>query len=390
MRVYEMSFVEIWRREEPAENMGYQAASALYHQSYFLAFPSLFDGPEMLSVAILVCVIGLLSLALTRWLAHPDAPIRMLDQPNERSLHAAPMPRTGGIAICISLFAAWLVLVLVTQLQFFPLNILAGAVIIAVVAVFDDRHDLSASLRLLIQLSAAVVMMYDGFLLQGEVAPGVLFTTNTVLLTATTVLLTLWMTNLYNFMDGMDGFAGGMAVIGFGTLAVLGGKQGDLLFAGSALAVCAAASGFLWFNFPPARIFMGDSGSTTLGFLVAAFSIWGSRRGIVPVWLTLVIFSPFVVDATVTLLRRALHGEPVWQAHRSHYYQRLVQMGWGHRRTVLVEYAVMLVCAGLALLANTAGLHAQWGMLVALAGGYGIAAVVIHMRERTDNADIET
>lgn len=342
----------------------------------------------MLSVAILVCVIGLLSFALTRWLAHPDAPIRMLDQPNERSLHAAPTPRTGGIAICLSLFATWLSLALVIQLQFFPLNILVGTVIIAVVAIFDDRHDLSAGLRLLVQFCAAVVMLYDGFLLQGEAVPGIPFTTNTILLTATTVLLTLWLTNLYNFMDGMDGFAGGMAVIGFGALAVLGGGQGDLLFAGSALAVCAATAGFLWFNFPPARIFMGDSGSTTLGFLVAAFAIWGSRRGIAPVWLTLVVFSPFVVDATVTLLRRALRGEPVWQAHRSHYYQRLVQIGWGHRRTVLVEYAVMLVCAGLALAASTAGAHAQWSMLIALAGGYGVAAVVIHRLERIHNADI--
>lgn len=329
-----------------------------------------------------------MSAALTRWLTHPDAPIRLLDQPNERSLHAAPTPRTGGIAICASLIAAWLVQALATDLHFFPINIFLGTVIIAAVAIVDDRHDLSAGLRLLVQFGAALIMCYDGFVIQGEAVPGMLFMANSAVAATVTILLTLWLTNLYNFMDGMDGFAGGMAVIGFGTLAALGWGQGDPLFAGSALAVCAAAAGFLWFNFPPARIFMGDSGSTTLGFLVAAFAIWGSRDDIAPVWLTLVIFSPFVVDATVTLLRRAVRGEPVWRAHRSHYYQRLVQLGWGHRRTVLAEYAAMLVCALAALAVNSADPRQQWGMLLALAGGYVFAALGIHRLERRYNVDI--
>jgi UDP-N-acetylmuramyl pentapeptide phosphotransferase/UDP-N-acetylglucosamine-1-phosphate transferase len=344
----------------------------------------------MLSVAVLVVVVGLLAAVLTRWLIHPDAPIRLLDQPNERSLHTSPTPRTGGIAICVTLFAAWLVLALTTHLQFFPINILLGAVIIAAIAMLDDRHNLSAGLRLLVQISAALVMIYGGFFIQGEVVPGIIFAANTAAMTAMTVLLTLWLINLYNFMDGMDGFAGGMAVIGFGTLSVLGWAQGDILFAGSALTVCAAAAGFLWFNFPPARIFMGDSGSTTLGFLVAAFAIWGSRRGITPVWLSLVIFSPFVVDATVTLLKRALRGEPVWRAHRSHYYQRLVQLGWGHRRTVTVEYAVMLGCAGLAWQMKSANTRTQWVMLCVLAGGYILAAMAIHRRERIGDAGFKT
>ncbi len=344
----------------------------------------------MLSIAMLVGVIGVLAAVLTRWLVQPDAPIQLLDQPNERSLHTSPTPRTGGIAICVSLFVAWLVVVFSTHLHFFPINILLGAVIIAAIAMLDDRHNLTAGLRLLIQLSAALVMIYGGFFMQGEVMPGIIFAASSAVMTATTVLLTLWLTNLYNFMDGMDGFAGGMAVIGFGTLAVLGWAQGDVLFAASALTVCAAAAGFLWFNFPPARIFMGDSGSTTLGFLVAAFTIWGSRRGIAPVWLSLVIFSPFVVDATLTLLKRALCGEPVWRAHRSHYYQRLVQLGWGHRRTVTVEYAVMLASSWLAWQMKSATTRVQWVMLGALAGGYILAAMAIHRRERISDADFKT
>jgi UDP-N-acetylmuramyl pentapeptide phosphotransferase/UDP-N-acetylglucosamine-1-phosphate transferase len=150
-------------------------------------------------------------------------------------------------------------------------------------------------------------------------------------------------------MDGMDGFAGGMAVIGFSTLAWLG--RADPGFATLCLIVAAASAGFLFHNFPPAKIFLGDTGSTTLGFLAAACSLWGSRVGLFPFWVALLVFSPFIVDATVTLLRRLLRGERIWEAHRTHYYQRLVLLGWGHRRTVLVEYALMLACAGSALLA---------------------------------------
>lgn len=342
----------------------------------------------MFTTVLVIVLINLTSLALTAWLARPDAPIRMLDHPNERSLHARPTPRTGGLAICAALLLGWLVSTVLYTQTVVPAQMVWGAAIIAGISILDDRFGLSQLLRFVAQLGAAVVLISGYFVIQGEILPGM--PVSVLFATALTLLLTLWLTNLYNFMDGMDGFAGGMAVIGFGALAVLGWGQGDLLYAGSALAVSAAAAGFLVFNFPPARIFMGDSGSTTLGFLVAAFSIGASRRGIAPAWVTLMIFSPFVVDATVTLLRRGARGEPVWRPHRSHYYQRLVQIGWGHRRTVLAEYAVMLISALAALAANGADPRVQWVMLVALAGGYGLAALEIHRLERRRNADIET
>jgi UDP-N-acetylmuramyl pentapeptide phosphotransferase/UDP-N-acetylglucosamine-1-phosphate transferase len=134
------------------------------------------------------------------------------------------------------------------------------------------------------------------------------------------------MTNLYNFMDGMDGFAGGMTLIGGLTLALLTATGNAWTISVLSSLLAGAAAGFLVHNFPPARIFMGDVGS---------------------LWVPLIVFSPFVVDATATLLRRALAGEKVWQAHRVHYYQRVVLLGWGHRRTVMVEYGLMVLCAGL-------------------------------------------
>lgn len=112
---------------------------------------------------------------------------------------------------------------------------------------------------------------------------------------------------------------------------------------------------------------MGDVGSSTLGFLAAVFSLWGAQAGIFPLWIAVLVFSPFIADATVTLVRRLLRRDKIWQAHKMHYYQRLVQAGWGHRKTVLVEYAVMLGCGMTALGVVRAPVGLQ---LAALAGWF--------------------
>jgi UDP-N-acetylmuramyl pentapeptide phosphotransferase/UDP-N-acetylglucosamine-1-phosphate transferase len=182
-------------------------------------------------------------------------------------------------------------------------------------------------------------------------------------------------------MDGMDGFAGGMALIGFGTFGVFGLLDGHLLFATVSLSLAAAAAGFLLFNFPPARIFMGDTGSATLGLLAGGLSLWGAREGLFPFWAALVVFSPFIVDATVTLLRRLLRRERVWQAHKTHYYQRLVQSGWGHRRTVLAEYALMAACSGSVLLARGADPMGQWALIGAWTAVYLVLMAGVHAVE---------
>ena len=176
------------------------------------------------------------------------------------------------------------------------------------------------------------------------------------------------MANLYNFMDGMDGFAGGMTVIGFGLLGYLGWQAHHPVISVIATLQSAAAAGFLVHNFPPAKIFMGDVGSVSTGFLAAALIVLGCRDGVFDLWVPLIVFSPFILDATVTLARRAFHHEKVWEAHRDHYYQRLVLSGWGHRRTVLAEYGVMALCGGLALFYQYAS--EAWRLVVL--GAWGI------------------
>jgi UDP-N-acetylmuramyl pentapeptide phosphotransferase/UDP-N-acetylglucosamine-1-phosphate transferase len=177
-----------------------------------------------------------------------------------------------------------------------------------------------------------------------------------------TMLFLMWMANLYNFMDGMDGFAGGMTVIGCGLLGYLGWQAHHPVIAVIATLQSAAAAGFLVHNFPPAKIFMGDVGSVSTGFLSAALIVLGCRDRVFDLWVPLIVFSPFILDATVTLARRALHHEKVWDAHREHYYQRLVLSGWGHRRTVLAEYGVMALCGGFALLYQYAS--EEWRLVI--------------------------
>ena len=142
-----------------------------------------------------------------------------------------------------------------------------------------------------------------------------------------------------------------------------------------AIAFAGAVAGFLFFNFNPALVFLGDAGSISLGFLAGVFGLWGWAVGAWPFWFPFLVSAPFFLDATVTLFRRVFRGEPFWKAHREHYYQRVIRMGWTHSRTALCEYLLMAACSGLAIVmlswpeqAQSAGLACA--ALVFLAVGY--------------------
>src|SRR6185295_8358491 len=161
-----------------------------------------------------------------------------------------------------------------------------------------------------------------------------------VLAVAGVVLAIVWSANLFNFMDGNDGLAASMSICGFGAYGIAAagtGMNADVYFA-----LAAATLAFLVVNLPPARTFMGDGGSVGLGFLAAALGFYGIRAEMWPSWFPLLVFLPFAADATITVLRRIARGDHLFEAHRTHYYQRLHQMGSGHRGTLLF-YAVLIV-----------------------------------------------
>ena len=319
--------------------------------------------PSLAFSALVVFLTFGLSYLFTRRLLRPSSPLLVLDRPNERSLHDRPTPRGGGIAIAAGIIVGGSAVGVGYQ-QFNDLPWLGlGAAGIATVSFLDDRFEVRPIIRLAVHSFVALILIHHGFVLGALQLPAIHWPVSLALGVALSCFFLVWFVNLYNFMDGMDGFAAGMAAVGFscfGVLGVLGDHEG---FALLSFVIAAAACGFLVFNFPPARIFMGDVGSSLLGFFAAALSLWADRENIFPLWIGILVFSPFIVDATLTLLRRAAGGERVWQAHKRHYYQRLVQLGWGHRRTVLWEYALMLACGVSALIATAAAPVVQWSIL---------------------------
>jgi UDP-GlcNAc:undecaprenyl-phosphate/decaprenyl-phosphate GlcNAc-1-phosphate transferase len=257
-----------------------------------------------------------------------------LDRPNARSLHEQPVPRLGGMAVMLGALTS---IPFVTAAHGLAL---ALAVALAALSFADDLRGLPTLVRLACHLLAATVLVAYVLLPMGWAEIVIL------------ALALTWMTNLFNFMDGSDGLAGGMACIGFAAYAIAALAAGDAPLAALCIALSASAAAFVLFNFHPARIFLGDVGSIPLGFLSGALGVLGWSADVWPLWFPLVVFGLFVGDATLTLLKRLLRGERIWQAHRQHYYQRLVQLGAGHRGTALAGYAVMIVCASAALYAR--------------------------------------
>lgn len=295
---------------------------------------------------------------LSRW-----GRLLAIDVPNERSLHAVPTPRTGGIAIMLGSLVGLTSCPAATPIWGLALGLSA-------LSFFDDRFGLSVAVRLFLHLTAAaaVALMatpdaHWGAILAAAICIG-------------------WMTNLYNFMDGSDGLAGGMAITGFLTYAYAAAASGQESWSLALLALAAAAAAFLRFNWPPARIFMGDSGSIPLGFLSAAIGMWGFARHWWPLWFPLVTFAPFVVDASATLIRRALRGDNLWRPHREHYYQRMILSGWSKRTLMWWWHIWMLTCAAWAT--ATLGLSEQ-GRIASLCTFAGIQLLLLWFMDRRWN-----
>lgn len=320
--------------------------------------------------------------AVSRWRGRGAA----LDHPGHRSLHVQPTPRLGGLGIATGIAAGLLLLWLERQRL---LGLWLAALPLLVLSVLEDFRPLPAIVRLAAQLTVALLLLAAYVGSTFTLFPGI-----TVELgwagAMLGVLAVVWMTNLYNFMDGMDGLAGSMAVIGFGTLGWADWRSGADDLALQAWVVAAACAGFLPWNLPRARIFMGDGGAIPLGFLAAGLGLEAVARALVPVWFVLLLFSPFLVDATLTLLLRLGRRERVWEAHRSHYYQRLVLRCRGrHGPVLLAEAALMLTCSasGIILL-NSHSVTVQWAGLAGWGAVYAFLAIVLReghgLPQRTD------
>jgi Fuc2NAc and GlcNAc transferase len=301
----------------------------------------------------------------------------LIDRPNHRSLHSLPVPRGGGAGF-VAVFAVLLLPAsqsLVNELPPQVWRVVIAGFFVAAVGLADDRFGLAAVLRLAAQAFAAAVVAAPWIAAlpanpSDETGPA---------LVIFAILGIVAVTNFYNFMDGADGLAAGQAVLSLGvagTVALPGGLEGLVLVC---VLLAASVGGFLIHNWHPARIFMGDSGSTFLGFVfgsLAAGAVFEPALAAVPPFVWLCPLAPFLADTTITLVRRILRGERWYAAHRQHFYQRLIERGWSHRR---VTGAYISAAAVLGVMSVT---HATFGgtptlllsgCLVVIATGVGFA-----------------
>lgn len=276
-----------------------------------------------------------------------------VDVPNRRSSHNRPTVRGGGIgmalAICLALLAVG------SRTHGVPrgdIGLFAIAtVIVAGIGLWADYRDPPASYRLFLQLGAAGLVMGAGTQFHVLKLP---WGHNVELWWAGVPLTLLWiasLTNLYNFIDGADGLAASLAVVYSAGIAAFSFATRHPFEGVMALTVLAACLAFLWFNFPPARLFMGDVGSLTLGFVFAVLALRLATLGrqLVPLAFWLILYSSFLFDTSYTIVYRAMRGEKFWQAHRSHLYERLLTKGWSHRQVTLFYVGLSLVSLAFAL-----------------------------------------
>lgn len=289
----------------------------------------------------------------------------LLDIPNDRSSHTVPTPRGGGLAIVIVLLLSGVVSLFLPQA---PIDVLV-CLLLATLAFSllgwqDDKHDLPASVRFLIQLLIAVFA--SGWLLWAAV-PG--YSTSFALL-ALLLLSTLWiawMANLYNFMDGIDGISAVESLILGATTSYWFAISGVASMAIICIAVAGASVGFMRWNWSPAKIFMGDVGSLALGAFFAIIAIIGTTRLDIPLLAFLILYAVYLADSGVTLLHRIIKKEKWWQAHRSHFYQRAVQSGFSHAQVSLSVMALNIIFAVLASLLIMGIINATAASVVTMA-----------------------
>lgn len=310
-----------------------------------------------MSFVLLFGIVFTISFFLT-WLVRFYA-IRksILDIPNQRSSHSTPTPRGGGLAMVISWFVGLGYLFLKGQIEQHLFFALFSGLILAVVSLLDDIMDLSPKIRIAAQAISALGALFflGGIDLFPQINGVVIFW----MVNIVTFVGIIWFINLYNFLDGIDGYASQEAIlVATGLLIITGNHVLGVLIA--------AVGGFLIWNWPKAKIFMGDVGSTQLGFILVVFGVYFQNNGIVDIYTWLVLTSVFWFDATYTLYRRWRNKEKLTEAHKKHAYQRLIQGGFSHLKVDLLAMGLNIFLLMLVFLNQYFFSHGLYLLLIIL------------------------
>lgn len=323
---------------------------------------------------VLVLAVGAGSAVLTGVLRRYALARSLIDVPNSRSSHSVPTPRGGGVAIVLTFLSALAVVALLGAVASeYVWAVVGGGGVVALIGFLDDHGHIAARWRLVAHFAGAfwVLAAIGGVPPLAQFGQQISLGVPGVLLAA---LYLVWLLNLYNFMDGIDGIASVEAIcacVGGALLLVLNGRA-DL--AALPVLLAAAVAGFLWWNFPPAKIFMGDAGSGFLGIVLGVLSLQAGWVAPELLWAWLILLGVFVVDATWTLLRRLLRGERVYEAHRSHAYQRAARRFGRHLPVTLAVAAInmfwllpLALCVGAGVLEGVVAIGIAYAPLVAAA-----------------------
>ena len=293
-------------------------------------------------MALLALIISLL---LVPFVAKLAIKIGAVDKPNERKVHTKIMPRMGGLAIYLSFFA---VLFLSHEMTMQHIGLLTGCTVLVLVGIIDDKTDMPAKIKLLGQILAACIVVASGVRVEfmtnfilGGVFPLYVFSV------PFTVLWIVAITNAVNLIDGLDGLAAGTSIIAATTMAISGYATGQTEMASMALILIGASLGFLKYNFHPAKIFMGDTGSMFLGYNLSVLAIMGFTKSFTVLSLVtpiLVLAIP-ILDTLFAIIRRKMNNKPIFKPDKNHLHHCLLNYGFSHRNTVLIIYAVSAVLA---------------------------------------------
>ncbi|ACO75765.1 Glycosyl transferase, family 4 [Laribacter hongkongensis HLHK9] len=307
-----------------------------------------------------VSLSALLSWGVAEWVRHRAGVLGLVQEPNHRSSHVQPTPNGGGLGIVVAGSLAGIVLVLFSGWThgWFLLGV---AALLAAVGLRDDIQHLPARVRFGVQAAVCAGLL---FLLSISCRTGLEFQISACFLSGLLLLAGVWWINLFNFMDGIDGIAGAQAVFMLLCAAALAAWTNVDVISSPVwilmLCVASATLGFLLLNWPPAKIFMGDVGSTWLAFMVFALALLSVQVGWLSYATWLVLSAVFVTDATVTLLTRMLRGERWYEAHRNHAYQHLSRRWRGDRKVRHRSVTLLVGAANVLWLAPWAWACVQW------------------------------
>jgi len=312
-------------------------------------------------VMFLVLFISLFGTRLIRKIALSKS---MLDHPTERSSHRTPTPTAGGVAIVVAFYVGLLFLMCINKIDPLEIKVLSAGIVLAVTGFLDDVKHLDFRWRIVVHLcTGCVVALNLGEM--PDIQVGILRINIGILSVPMTVLTLVWATNLYNFMDGTDGLAASeccfIALAGAGLLIL----AGNLPLALVCLVLFTASAGFLFWNWAPAKLFMGDTGSGFLGFIIASIAFLSIFNGSMSLWTWLLLPGVFIADTTMTIVKRLLSGECWYQAHCTHGYQHAAKV-YGHKKVALGVLFINLVW--LLPLAWLAEKHPEFGVCLAIFG----------------------